>query len=248
MVTSEVKQLIITTIQTCIDIANKQYSIDITFPTITYTLNGTTAGTANYVTNVINLNPILLMDNLDAYIARTIPHELSHLITNIIDPGAHRSRLGKKRSPHGHTWKTIMLGLGADPSRCHKYNTTNVRTSQQYEYVCQGCGMHLMMGVKRHNKQQKNGDAYSHIGCGEHRLILKPVVAAVLLTDNQATSSKRPTTKSTSVISKKVQAITIFTDMVGSTRGDIIAQFQLVGMSKACASTYYQNIKSGAWE
>lgn len=51
-------------------------------------------------------------------------------------------------------------------------------------------------------------------------------------------------------VSKKSQTIAIFTEMTaaGKVRKEIIAKMQAdLGLSDACANTYYQNCKSGAW-
>ena len=47
--------------------------------------------------------------------------------------------------------------------------------------------------------------------------------------------------------SKKVVAIEIFNANLGAKRKEVISQFMKNGMSVHCASTYFQNIKSGKW-
>lgn len=258
LVSLEVKDQVRSKLLSCIDIANEHYGVDITMPRIEYKLTGTTAGTANHSTNVVDFNPILLMNNVEAYMKRTVPHEMAHLITDLIDPKAHMSFMGSKRSPHGSTWKSVMGVLGADPSRCHQYDTSQVeRKSSQYEYICEGCGDTLMMGVKRHNKQQRAGlgvQPYSHQGCRRAPLTWKPKLKTAILAEKPIETvidvkpKNTPSVKSPTGTSKKAQAIMIYNNMITCTRKEVINQYMLTGMSKACASTYYQNVKSGTWK
>jgi len=257
-VSSEVKQQVTTTLQSCIDVANKHYGVDIQFPTVVYKKRGSTAGTANYGTNTIDLNPVLLMNNIDAFMKRTVPHEMAHLITDEIDPKSHQSFLGRKRQPHGKTWKSVMRVLGADPSRCHDYDVSSVeRKRSSYEYKCEECGENLTMGVKRHNKQQRalrSGlNAYSHSGCKGAKLIwvtgdFTPVRKIAADAPTQPKRQQEPTKIR---VSKKTTAITIFNNEnghEGTHRAKIIKRYMTeLEMSTAGASTYYSNIKKGTW-
>ncbi len=58
---------------------------------------------------------------------------------------------------------------------------------------------------------------------------------------------KKQVKKEVAKINKKVLALEIFAKHKGAKRKIVIAEFKLNGMSAACASTYFQNIKSGAW-
>lgn len=59
---------------------------------------------------------------------------------------------------------------------------------------------------------------------------------------------KKEVKKEVAKVNKKAVALSIFADNTGEKRKVIIALFKLQGMSQACASTYYQNIKSGTWK
>ncbi|SQJ13486.1 Protein sprT [Salmonella enterica subsp. enterica] len=45
-----------------------------------YTQRGTSAGTAWLESYEIRLNPVLLLENIDTFIAEVVPHELAHLL------------------------------------------------------------------------------------------------------------------------------------------------------------------------
>jgi len=257
LVTPEVKNRVSTKLAECVAIASSHFNIDIKMPTIVYKKRGTTAGTASYYTNTIDLNPTLLMSNIEAFMKRTVPHEMAHLITGVVYPHTNSRVCGGKRSPHGSEWKSVMRVLGADPSRCHNYDTSAIKKrSSSYEYICEGCGGSVMMGIKRHNKHQHalnvyGRNHYSHSGCRKAKLTWKPQYVSVLAAEIPVEPIKMnntPTTKSTGG-TKKERAVVIFREMGGvNYRADIIAKYMLsLEMTKAGASTYYANIKSGKW-
>lgn len=170
-------------LQSGIDTLNKHYKLQLTMPRVTYKLRGATAGKADYRAWHIMLNAVLLMQNLDDFIARTVPHELAHLGTDKVYPDAHASRIvwtraGRpkraKRELHGSRWQEVMRVLGVqDSTRCHKYNVTDVkRKKARYEYRCTGCQSILSMGPKLHAQLGRNPASRWHRGCKGRRLEL----------------------------------------------------------------------------
>lgn len=103
---------------------------DFAAPRVTFDLRGRTAGTANYITNHIRFNEILLRENEEKFVNSTIPHEASHLIA--------RAMYGHGIRSHGIEWKGIMGRMGLEPSRCHSYDTTNsvTRTHAKTSMFC----------------------------------------------------------------------------------------------------------------
>lgn len=149
---------------------------------IRYDVRGTTAGYAEG-SNVVRFNPVLLMENLEDYITRTVPHEVAHCIddangdnkrpkqsTNdflrMVNSGKRIRRA--KRSVHGPTWKHIMHVFRIDDdSRCHQYDVTNsrVKTKAKFEYKCGTCTKSILVSSVIHNRLQR-GREYWCKKCG----------------------------------------------------------------------------------
>ena len=177
-VTTEIKQRVNAKIQEGIAIAKAAYNVDVQMPKIVYDKRGTTAGTANYRTWTLNFNAVLLTENVEAFIARTVPHELAHLVNDLVYPEAHATEIkwtGRgykrtKRDVHGDTWQSIMRTLGASPKRCHSYDVSNAKMEKnitKYQYKCSKCGGVVECGAKVHKKIQQ-GYTYTHNGCGRN--------------------------------------------------------------------------------
>lgn len=110
------------------------------------------------------------MENQEDFIARTVPHEVAHLIDYIVNPQNFQSsltltRTGRykrsKRDLHGADFKFIMttvLGCN-DGDRCHTYDTSNAavkrRRAANYIWICkEDPSIEMELGPKRHRKQQ----------------------------------------------------------------------------------------------
>lgn len=180
-VPNDIKRRVEQKLRESISVAEKHYGQKFAFPTIMYTKRGRTAGTANPYGGKweVNFNPILLMENVEDFLARTVPHEMAHLIDYQLHPENHKSRVQlsyygsprrTKRDIHGPDWQSIMHVLGADPSRCHTYDTTNaqVRRKDSHYYTCNGCGQTMKLGPKRHKKMQSGAAKYWMRGCKTH--------------------------------------------------------------------------------
>lgn len=143
----------------------KGRSINIPQIKINFKNLGRTAGHAFQRTNVLEFNTILLKENADKFIERTVPHEVAHLITAWIFP------LAKK--PHGKEWKSVMKMLGVkDSTRCHDFDVTNStlrKVERKFKYQCK-CQIHMMTAIT--NNRLKRGLTYY---CKKCRTQLKPV-------------------------------------------------------------------------
>lgn len=177
-VTPEVKQRVVAKLKEGIAIANAHYGINIQFPTVVYDKRGGTAGVASYRTWTIDLNAQLLMENIDAFIARTVPHELAHLICHIVYPQCYeteiirvRGRLKRsKRDVHGSYWQEIMRVLGvADSTRCHSYDVSTSKvvksTSRQIKFKCTGCSAPMLLTPLKAARLAADPRALWHRGC-----------------------------------------------------------------------------------
>ena len=201
-----------------------------TFPrcAIDFTIKGTTAGRAFWMSNEIKFNNELMVQNEKAFFARTIPHEVAHIVAQ------HRAGLHAKKVGHGQLWRDTMRDLGvSDISRCHNYDVSSVKTGKRiYKFSC-GCTIHNVGG--KTNNRINAGAQYSCKMCGNP---LKAVVAP------RAVDVAMPKVQKVVTGSKTDRAREIYRIHKDLGPSKVIAMFmEQLNMSKAGASTYYYNIK-----
>ena len=145
----------------CISKAEESFGRDFPMIPVRYDLKGRCAGQfcTRYGSSYLRVNTVLLTENVEHYIAQTIPHEVAHYINRVTSPFA---------SAHGNEWKNIMtriMGVRAD--RCHSYDTSNARqgskTTKRFTYKC-GCKTHELSTV-RHNRIVRRGTVYTCKKC-----------------------------------------------------------------------------------
>ena len=126
-------------------LAQEIYNREFEIPAIGYRDIGRVAGLAWLRENRVEFSKTLLLENADKFIARTVPHEIAHLICFKLYPGA---------SGHGREWKSIMSRLGLEPSRCHSYDTSSVSNTRPrpFVYVCRCVGHEFKLTRNIHNK------------------------------------------------------------------------------------------------
>ena len=90
-------------------------------PKLSYTQRGTSAGTAWLESYEIRLNPVLLLENSEAFIEEVVPHELAHLLV-----WKHFGRV----APHGKEWKWMMESVLGVPALSYASVRTAIRASQ----------------------------------------------------------------------------------------------------------------------
>lgn len=130
-------------------------------PGIRFDLRGRSAGQFRIDSQgrcTIRYNPTLLLRYGEEFLRSTVPHEVAHYL-------AYRLH-GRQIRPHGPEWQALMHTLGADPSRCHDYDVSDLhaRRLRYYTYRC-GCSEHRLSSI-RHNKVQA-GTRYLCRRCGE---------------------------------------------------------------------------------
>lgn len=114
--------------------ANREQRVPLKMPTCSFDLRGNVAGRAHLQNNHVQLNAVLLVENLEHFIADTIPHEVAHLVTHV----KHKGRADN----HGAEWQAVMRAFGLKPTRCHSLDTSNSSTATVlYEYRC-ACDFH----------------------------------------------------------------------------------------------------------
>jgi SprT protein len=125
-------------------------------PQIRLDLRGQAAGQARWDAAgrpLLRYNLHIARRHADAFLARTVPHEVAHLIT----AACH----GRTR-PHGPEWRRVMAHLGiTNPSRCHDYQVdeSQVKRQRRWTYRCD-C-RHHQLSTTRH-KRALAGSALYH--------------------------------------------------------------------------------------
>ncbi len=205
-VPADIQKRVLDTLRTGILKAEEAYGMTFKMPTVVYTKGGTTAGTANYRTWTINLNPGLLIENVETFLKRTVLHELGHLICDKVYPEANHTtfvivrgrRRRSKRDVHGPRWQSIMITLGGPTDRCHNYDVTNVaRKRTSYTYQCSACQKTYDVGSKINAQLQKDVGA-RRCKCGARRTLFlqltsTPKPAPVVATPVVKQEFKAPT-------------------------------------------------------
>jgi SprT protein len=126
---------------------------------IRFDLRGRSAGMVRFAagcTPEIRYNPQLLAENEEQFLARTVPHEVAHLVV--------RELFGAAVRPHGGEWKAVMGFFGADPSRCHDFDVSRsqVRRLPRFLYRC-GCRCHELTSIR--HRRIRNGQSYLCRAC-----------------------------------------------------------------------------------
>ena len=121
--------------------AEKFYQTPFPRPELNFKQRGKIAGSARPNSWEIRLNPILFLENSEAFLSEVIPHEAAHLIT--------ARRYGRVK-PHGKEWQFVMNNVMGLPARVtHQFETTSV-AGKTYPYRCQ-CQTHALT-IIRHNR------------------------------------------------------------------------------------------------
>ena len=136
--------------------AENLYGIDIR-PEVLFNLRGQAAGQANYRATRIRFNQELLRKYKAEFINQTVPHEFAHLIAY--------QKFGRRIKPHGKEWKSVMIELGASPSRTHGFEASSARKLRRFLYQCNCEGSSYELTSIRHNRIQR-GQMYICSKCG----------------------------------------------------------------------------------
>ena len=136
--------------------ANTFLQREYALPNVLYQQRGTAAGTAWLEKNEIRLNPVLLLENQQAFIDEVVPHELAHILV-----WKHFGRV----PPHGKEWKWMMeVVLGVNARRTHQFAVQSVRANT-FLYHCP-CQQHQLT-IRRHNRVLRGETQYRCTRCGQ---------------------------------------------------------------------------------
>lgn len=125
--------------------AQEVYRRNFELPKIEFGDMGRVAGKAFFQLNKVKFSPTLFAENVETFLARTVPHEAAHLITWTVYPNA--------RQHHGPEWRSVMSKLGVtDIGRCHSYDVSSVANvrPRPFAYKC-GCNVYKLTS-NIHNK------------------------------------------------------------------------------------------------
>lgn len=155
--TEQLASAIDQTVDDCITKAQRAFQRAFAKPDVSFALKGKTAGKALLEDNEIRLNPVLLLENTDAFIEDVIPHEIAHLITHQV--------FGRVK-PHGKEWQYVMTSVfGVAANTTHRFSLDSVR-GITFEYRCD-CQTHPLT-IRRHNKVQRQQATYLCRRCNTH--------------------------------------------------------------------------------
>lgn len=148
------QQAVMRSLRQHLSLANQRLEKNYPEPEILYQQRGTTAGTAWLQSWQIRLNPVLLVENGQAFVDEVVPHELAHLLV--------WKQFGRV-APHGKEWKWMMESvLGVTAKRTHRFDTESIQKT--FAYRC-ACRQHQLT-LRRHNKVVRGETRYRCSYCG----------------------------------------------------------------------------------
>ena len=251
-----------------VGMAERHFKKTYLVPNVRYDVRGTVGGYAQG-TALVRFNPILLMENLDDFIARTVPHEVAHCIDSANGDNGYSIFMRRgKRSLHGPTWQRIMMVFGVkDATRCHSYDTKNaqVKTKAKFEYKCGCCDKSYFVSSVLHNRMARGQQRYCRVG-GQTRgqLTLVGGLGKVGYREAREISAKRAANAATKEVpvstfnikepvkvfrpesSNADRAKHIYTMFGSFGRQECIQRMVAVGIKATTASTYYNTLRSKA--
>jgi len=143
------QQTILDKIEVDYQLAEHYFNKSFPRPEVQFTLRGKSAGTAHLQLNKLRFNPVLLAENVSAFLDDVVPHEISHLVCFQV--------FGRVK-PHGAEWQSIMRKVYQRvPKTTHKLDTLSVH-GKQFEYFC-GCGS-VQLSVRRHDNVVRGKTQY----------------------------------------------------------------------------------------
>lgn len=125
-------------------------------PRLTFDLKGRAAGMAvqrgPYAAATVRINQLALAQNPARMCARTIPHEIAHVVCDITGLG----------QSHNLGWQRVDRALGGTGERCYKATDYNLpsarRPPPKYRYKLTS-GREIDVSITAHRAIQRNGAA-----------------------------------------------------------------------------------------
>ncbi|MBW8190509.1 SprT family zinc-dependent metalloprotease [Neiella marina] len=135
--------------------ASESFEFEFKTPDLVFDQRGTSAGSARLQSQILRLNPVLLVAQPEVFVEQILPHELAHLLVH---------QLYGKVAPHGPQWQHMMTAVfDVVAERTHQLDVSDLQ-GQQFLYRC-GCQQHALT-IRRHNKVLR-GASYRCRLCGD---------------------------------------------------------------------------------
>ena len=130
-------------------LAQKQFLRDFELPRLTFDASGKRVGAwAFSKRNLIQFNAHFFQfkNNWDDIVNQTTPHEIAHLICDLLFPSA--------KQAHGPEWRYVASKLGIEPRRCHNMEGVKEYKPQPrpYIYWCLGCKKEFKLTGIKHSR------------------------------------------------------------------------------------------------
>lgn len=109
----------------------------------------------------IRFNWFIARDQIEEFIARTVPHELAHMLAE--------HRYGFDVQPHGKEWDDMCVVLtGSTQARQHEYNVPDFarRRQRRFDYRCACTDNQYWLSTTMHNRLQNPSNTQHCRNCG----------------------------------------------------------------------------------
>ncbi len=130
-----------------ISVRNYKFTLDICeFPA----KHAQAAGLANRMDMTIKINIAHARANIDHIVNDTIPHEVAHLVQQILRPNA--------KQAHGPEWRAICVALGGNGKRCYAeedFPGMKIGVKRRSRHTYNVAGEVMELGPKHHNAIQR---------------------------------------------------------------------------------------------
>ena len=153
----------------CVKIAKDRFGIDLK-PRVVFDHAGIdsqrVAGTAFYADSTLYYNPWYLTHETEEFMARTVPHEVAHLVVRKMQEA---NKAGWKIDVHGPVFRKVMTAFGVQPKHRTEKHEFNVLVLPQYQkcslYKCEKCQHTHVMRQHQHQRMSENPKRYGCVKC-----------------------------------------------------------------------------------
>lgn len=118
---------------------------------IIFKRTGTAAGHSCFGRKELMFQIVLAEQEGDTFIDKTPAHEVAHYVDDLVYGSKYNAN--GRRDIHGPRWKYIMkYVMGQEPSRCHSYDTSNVKHKRETFHYCCSNGHSYKLSSVIHNR------------------------------------------------------------------------------------------------